>query len=207
MGIGTVIYNDIYDIFCKDAKEIAKTLGCEADYYVAGDIDDLVAFCNRRGLKCDAMGSYDVLEHIYDIDAFCRKLHQLSHEGTTMIHSSGANMFVYPIVKSESKRQREVEIRGREEKWGHKKRDCLSAYLKEREKIIRACAPDLNDDEIKQMAINTRGLIRDDIIKCVGQYIESKEFPQLIEHPTNTCDPYTGNWMEHLVNPYSCVFG
>jgi len=30
----------------------------------------------------------------------------------------------------------------------------------------------------------------------------NKEFPNPIEHPTNTCDPYTGNWIEHLMNPY-----
>ena len=34
MVIGTVIYNDIYDISCKDAKEIARTLECQADHYV-----------------------------------------------------------------------------------------------------------------------------------------------------------------------------
>lgn len=202
LGVGTVIYNDIYDISCKDAKEIAKVLGCEADYYVQGDIDDLIAFCNRHELKCDGMGSYDVLEHTYDIDAFCRKLHLLSYKGTTMIHSSGANIFSYPYVKSVSKKQREVEISDREAEWGHKKRDCLRAYLKERAKIIRECTSNLNEDEIKQMAINTRGLMRDAIVQCMEQYNKSKEFPKLIEHPTNTCDPYTGNWMEHLMNPY-----
>lgn len=202
LGVGRVIYNDIYDISCEDAKEIAKVLGCEADHYVQGDIDDLVAFCDRYELKCDSIGSYDVLEHIYDIDAFCKKLHLLSHEGTTMIHSSGANMFFYPYVKSVSKKQIEVETRDRAEGWGHKKRDCLSAYLKERAKIIREFTSNLNEDEIKRMAINTRGLMGDDILECIQRYVESKEFPKLIEHPTNTCDPYTGNWMEQLINPW-----
>ena len=203
LGIGTVIYNDIYDISCKDAKDIAKVLGCEADYYVQGDIDDLVAFCDRYKFKCDSMGSYDVLAHIYDIDAFCRKLHLLSYEGTTMIHSSGANMFFYPYVKSISKKQIEVETRDREDERGHKNRDSLLAYSKIRERIIQEYASDLlNVSEIKQMVINTRGLIRDDILMAVEGYVESKEFPKLIEHPTNTCDPYTGNWAEHLMNPY-----
>lgn len=120
-GIGTVIYNDIYDISCKDAEEIANIVGCRADYYVQGDIDELVAFCNRYQLKCDIMVSYDVFEHIYDIDSFCRKLHLLSHKGTTMIHSSGANIFFYPYVKSVSKKQIEVETRDRQEEWGRKK--------------------------------------------------------------------------------------
>lgn len=68
--------------------------------------------------------------------------------------------------------------------------------------MIREHFPNLSDDEIKQLAINTRGLMKDDILKSVEQYIKNGETPKLIEHPTNTCDPYTGNWMEHLMNPY-----
>ena len=203
LGVGTVIYNDIYDISCNDAREIGKVLGCEADYYILGDIDDLIAFCNRYNLKGDGMASYDVLEHIYDIDAFCRKLHLLAHEGTTMIHGSGANIYFYPIVKSLLQKQRHIETKDREMEWGHKKRDSLLAYSTIREKIIKECSSGrLNDSEIKQMVINTRGLMRNEILSCVERYVESKEFPKLIEHATNTCDPYTGNWAEHLMNPY-----
>lgn len=202
LGIGTVIYNDIYDISCKDAKKIAQILGCEADYYVQGAIDDLVEFCRGHRIKGDCIGSYDVLEHIYDTDDFGRKLHLISHKGTTMMHGSVASMFFYPYVKSVSKKQIEAETKDREEEWGHKKRDCLLAYSKERRKIITEYAPSLSESETERMVTNTRGLMRDDILKCVDRYVERKEFPKLIEHPTNTCDPYTGNWQEHLVNPY-----
>jgi len=127
LGIGTVIYNDIYDVSCRDAEKIAQALECSADYYVQGDIDDLVAFCNKHNIKCDSMGSNDVLEHIYDIDDFLSKLCLLSHEGTTMVHAT-ANMFFYPYVKQISKKQKEVETRDRQRQWGHKERDCLLAY-------------------------------------------------------------------------------
>ena len=41
LGVGTVIYNDIYDVCCRDAKIIAESIGNKADYYVQGDIKDL----------------------------------------------------------------------------------------------------------------------------------------------------------------------
>ena len=205
MGIGTVIYNDIYDVSCKDAKEIARILGCQAEHYVQGNIDDLIAFCNKHKIKCDIMASHDVLEHIYDVDDFCSKLHLLSHKGTTMIHAAGANMFHYPTVKRISRKQIEVERIDRQKQWGHKERDCLLAYLEERKKIIAGYASSLNNDEMEQLAMLTRGLMREDIIKVVDRYVQNNELPRLIEHPTNTCDPHTGNWMEHFMNPYYLV--
>lgn len=205
LGIGTVIYNDIYDVSCRDSEGIARTLGCVADYYVEGVIDDLVAFCNKHNIKCDSMGSNAVLEHIYDIDNFLSKLQLLSHEGTTMVHATDANMFFYPYAKSVSKQQKEVETRDRQRQWGWKERDCLSAYQNERKKIITSYMPNLNDDEIECLAKVTRGLMHNDILKAVDGYVHSRELPTLIEHPTNTCDPYTGNWTEHLMNPYYLV--
>jgi hypothetical protein len=202
LGVGTVIYNDIYDVSCRDARKIADVLGCSADYYVAGGIDDLVDFCSSHRLKSDAVVSYDVLEHIYDIDEFLRKLHLISREGSAMMLCSGANIFHYPSVKSEILAQIKAENEGIEEKWGHKKRDTLTAYAQVRAQIIREYAPKLVDGEVDELATRTRGLMRDHILNRVDVYINVGDFPAKIEHPTNTCDPYTGNWMEHLMDPY-----
>jgi hypothetical protein len=56
---------------------------------------------------------------------------------------------------------------------------------------------------VDRLAKNTRGLIEDDIYKSVDEYIELDKVPQALQHPTNTCDPITGNWTEHLMNPYN----
>ena len=202
LGVGTVIYSDIYNVSCKDAKEIAQTLGYQANYYIEGGIDELVEFFSSAKLVADSIASYDVLEHIYDIDDFCTKLYGICHKGTTMMHASGANIFFYPYVKSVQKKQKEIETRDREEEWGHKQRDCTLAYLGERKKIIMEYSPSLSENEIAMLASNSRGLIKDDILKFVDRYIECGESSKLIEHPTNTCDPHTGNWAEHLMNPY-----
>ena len=42
LGIGTVIYNDIYDVSCRDAQSIANAIEVNIDSYVCGDIDDLI---------------------------------------------------------------------------------------------------------------------------------------------------------------------
>jgi 2-polyprenyl-3-methyl-5-hydroxy-6-metoxy-1,4-benzoquinol methylase len=201
IGIGTVIYNDIYDVSSRDAKEIASVLGCPADYYVAGHIGELVAFCEKNKLKCDIMVSQDVLEHIYNIDAFCRELPRLSNQGTIMVHATGANSFFYPCLELTKRTQIKVETKDRDKQWGHKDRDSLMSYFGERKKIIGTYAPSLNNAEIEQLARKTRGLNRSDILMSADRYLQTNQFPIELQHPTNTCDPYTGNWAEHLMNP------
>ncbi len=60
--------------------------------------------------------------------------------------------------------------------------------------------PELHENEIKQLALKTRGLRKDDVEKIVGQFMEDHKINYQIKHPTNTCDPYTGNWVEHLID-------
>ena len=33
LGVGVVVYNDIYDVSCHDAEIVARALGCRADWY------------------------------------------------------------------------------------------------------------------------------------------------------------------------------
>jgi hypothetical protein len=46
------------------------------------------------------------------------------------------------------------------------------------------------------LAKKTRGLMKDDIEKLVEEYIASGKITYQPDHPTNTCDPYTGNWAD-----------
>ena len=196
LGIGTVIYNDILHSYCTLAEEIATTLGRQADYYVAGDIDALIQFCDQHAIKADVITSSDVLEHIYDIDDFLKKLHLLSHEGTVIMHLSGANMFWYPWEVSVSKLHKKVEKESGEEV------GIQSSCYDERIKIIREYAQNISEDEIRQLAANTRGLAKPDITNAVDRWLKTGGRPALIEHPTNTCNPQTGYWAERSMNPY-----
>ena len=206
LGVGTVIYNDIYNVSCHDAEIIAGLIGNKADYYVHGDIDDVLGFLKINNLDCNAVGSYDVIEHIYDIKYYFRKIVLLSKSSLKICLSSGANTFNPLIRRKIIKKQLEAEYFDREKIWGHKERDDLKSYLKIRKEMIcdylQVLNKQLSEKKISQLAANTRGLIRADIKKYVDEYLKKETYPPVLDHPTNTCDPYTGNWAESLMNPF-----
>ena len=202
LKIGTVIYNDIYDVSCNDAKTLGRAIGNESDYYLQGDIDDAINFLKKDAIHINAIASYDVIEHIYDIEGFLRKLHFLSERSLNVFLSTGANSLNPIKKKALMKQQVEIENKNRVKKHGHKERDCLKAYLKIRGEMITKYNKDLTDNEVKRLAGVTRGVMGTDIYQCVDKYLKTNEFPLEPAHPTNTCDPYTGNWAEHLMDPY-----
>ena len=206
LGIGTVIYNDIYDVSCKDAETIANSIGNRANHYVCGDIDEVVDFLRTNAINCDAIASYDVIEHIYDMESFLKTVPACSNNRLAVVMSSGANIYNWFRRKQLMRKQLKVEYNSQPKQWGHKERDCLKSYLEIRKEIIRDylqnAGKKLGKEQIEKLARNTRGMIEADIQKCVDEYLATGKLPPSPDHPTNTCDPYTGNWMEHLMNPW-----
>ena len=92
------------------------------------------------------------------------------------------------------------EYKDQEKKWGHKERDCLKAYFDARKDIISRQAPTLLNTEKHRLAMSTRGLIESEIKDCVEEYLRTGKVLRQPDHPTNTCDPYTGNWAERLID-------
>ena len=74
LGVGTVIYNDIYDISCEDVGRISKALKLPLDHIVCGDVDDIVSYLQAHAIPVNAILSYDVLEHIYDVESHFKKI-------------------------------------------------------------------------------------------------------------------------------------
>jgi hypothetical protein len=206
LGIGTIIYNDIYGVSCHDAKVIANSIGNSADYYIHGVLEDVISFANRNQIHCHAAASYDVIEHIYDIESFFQKLHLLSNGPMSVMMCSGANMVNPRQRKLLMKLQIETEYKDRPTKWGKKPTDCLHSYLKVRrgmiEKYLQQLKTTLDEETVEQLARRTRGKIEPDIQKSVSDYLKTRQLPLEPQHPTNTCDPYNGNWAEHLLDPY-----
>lgn len=204
-NIGTVIYNDIYHVSAKDAESIGKSIGNQADYYIPGDIDEVIDFLKKKSINCNAIANYDVIEHIYDIEEFLRKMSLISDNNLRIFFSSGANPYNPFIRRKLVKNHQKIESSDREPLFGIKERDPLESYLKIRKKIIKSLNPDFSDDEVAYLAAATRGMIEYDIKKSVSEYLTSgtitskQKYPK---YPTNTCDPYTGNWSEHLMDIY-----
>jgi len=200
--IGTVVYSDIYDVSCRDARVIGESTSGQVEHYVHGDLDEVITFLRENSLSCHGVASNDVIEHIYDIEAFVRKLPALSDGSMTVVMASTANMLNPIARRSITRKQLEAEFKNRQKTWGHKERDSLRAFFEARREIISTYAPDLTDIEIEQLTRVTRGMIEGDIRRTVDSYLSMGELPQEPSHPTNTCDPFTGNWAEHLMDPY-----
>jgi hypothetical protein len=60
MGIGTVVYNDIYDKCCHDAARISMALGLPLKHIVCGDVDELVTYLQESRITVNAFVSNDV---------------------------------------------------------------------------------------------------------------------------------------------------
>jgi hypothetical protein len=103
-------------------------------------------------------------------------------------------------VHTVTRKQNQAEYENRELKWGHKERDSHRAYLDLRKEIISSYSPDLSSEQVEQLAHATRGLTKGDIQKCVDEYRRQGSITYHPDHPTNTCDPFTGNWCEHLMD-------
>ena len=58
------------------------------------------------------------------------------------------------------------------------------------------------------LATRTRGLKKDDIELVVENYLNKNQLPEILNHPTNTCDPITGSWTERLlsIKEYKALF-
>ncbi|WP_054864747.1 hypothetical protein [Methanosarcina barkeri] len=164
-NIGTVIYNDIYDVSARDAELIGKAIGEQADYYIPGDIDEVIDFLKNNSINCNAIANYDVIEHIYDIEEFLKKISLISNNNLKVFFSSGANPYNPFIKRKLIKYHQMCELVDREQLFGDKKRDLLEAYSKIRSKLIKSLNPDLSEDQVAYLVTATRGMVESDIKK------------------------------------------
>ena len=200
LGIGTVIYNDIYDVSCRDIEICSKALNLDVDHVVHGDVDAVIRFVQERSLVIHAITSRDVIEHIYNIETFLEKLALLSAQPFRVVMSTGANTKNPRVRWDLVKTHITSEYQNREKQWGHKERDALQSYVDIRKQIIREYDARLPGDVVDALATKTRGLIKADIERCVDEFRQTGTITYEPDHPTNTCDPYTGNWAERLMD-------
>ncbi len=199
-GLGCVLYNDIYEVSCADAQKVGAALQAEAQAYVHGDLDQLIAYASQKRISIDVVASYDVIEHIYATERYFRALKHLPHRALKIVFCSSANPHNPLVRRSRVKVQLAVENSTRQAEWGHKQRDSLKSYLELRREIIARHAPALTAPQVDRLAVQTRGLKVEDIQACVDEYLRTGQIGYRPDHPTNTCDPLTGNWSERLMD-------
>ncbi|MDO5655496.1 MAG: class I SAM-dependent methyltransferase [Flavobacteriaceae bacterium] len=199
LGIQQVIYNDLFAQSVKDAQVISKYLNYSISNFVEGDIQDLILFLNKNNIQPDYICSFDVLEHIYNLKDWFTKLRELKGDWK-LVFITSANA-ANPIINRKLKKLHHItEYQGFEKSKAWKEIDTADSYLEVRKKIISENFSQFNQKELIQLAHATRGLRIDDILKQIEIYIETGKFHYKNPHSTNTCDPFTGNWNEHLID-------
>ncbi len=181
---------------------VATKLGIKCDHYVLGDIDKIISYVKENSLNVDVIGNYDVIEHVYDIKYFLENIKYLSNTKISIFLASGANGANPKINFQLTRLHEKMEFTGREYTYGRKPTDATLSLLKIRRQIISKEYPKLDENKIDFLARATRGLIKSDILNAIKVYFDSGKIRKP-NHPTNTCDPLTGNWYEQVLDPFN----
>ena len=137
----------------------------------------------------------------YDIQEFLSWVPQIPGSALEFWISSAANPLRGKTRRTLTKVAIDAEYHDRPASWGAKERDTLRSHLSIRREIIRQCGVNLDQAIVERLAVGTRGLHESDIHDAVQGYLSSGALPRP-DHPTKTCDPYTGNWAERLMDPF-----
>lgn len=183
IGCEKVIYNDHLEEWKHSAELIAKAAGITIDHYIVGDIDVCVDALDKMALKCDIITSRNVIEHIYQLNAFYDTLHKrqsraLIYSSTTANSSNPAAVFKHKM-------------------W-HKKWE--KVYHGKRLNTIRRQIPGITDARASALARATQGLALHDLNQAIEAFQKNDLLPDPSKHRSNTCDPDNGVWAEHLLN-------
>ena len=198
-GFKIIVYNDIYEVSVNDAQAISQALKIKIDYFITGDIEELIHETHRLNLQPDLICSFDVWEHIYNWKLWIEKVLELNGNFSLLFMTSAnsANPFVKRKIK---KIQLQTEYEGFNKNEGWKDIDLHTAFFTERKKIISDAFPQLNKIDVALLAKKSRGLMKAGIEKLAADFLETKKIDYHFNHPTNTCDPYTGIWTENLIS-------
>ncbi len=188
---------DVNESFVQAAHLLNAALNNPVDAILTGDIDTAINFFKLHAPP-DAVAGTDVIEHIYNLNVFFKSIKSLN-AGIIAVFTTAsvnANPFKSYTIKK-LQRQDEYKWSDPAHTTGNNPYAGLS-FLEVRKRMIEQRFH-LSNNQIQQLAQATRGMQERDILKAVTIFITTKKLPSLIHHPTNTCDPVTGNWTERLL--------
>lgn len=196
-GFKTVTGIDVNPAFVHAAQALNRQLSIPVDNLLTGDMPDAVHFFTSHALP-DAVAATDVIEHIYHLPAFLSGLKSINSR--IVVACTTASVTSNPFKSHRLKKlQRQDEYIASER--AHTVPDNPYAglsFLEARKRIIQSHYT-LQAMALQQLALATRGMRQEDILQAAAHFIKTNQLPTPPAHPTNTCDPYTGNWTERLL--------
>ncbi len=183
VGIGRVIYIDLNPLSAQTIQVLKEEAGIGPDIILQGDSKFLADWCAKHRISPQLLVATDLIEHVYDLDAFFKDLHQIN--GSMPLIFTTASSPFNPYVKRRLHKLMDGCERGTLES---------PNYHTLRHRFISGRYPALTPEEVETWARNTRGMTYDDIQEA----IESNRMPTP-PGPHNTCDPANGNWTERIL--------
>lgn len=197
IGIQTVIYHDINLALTEDTKIISKHLNIPIDHYITGSTEALTEYCLTQPLSITGLGSRNVIEHIPDLNEFFKLLALISGKDKVFYFSTSANTH-NPLVRWQHRKiHRQYE---REGAYTDMSKDEInpenSGHYMRRTILLENGFP---ADHLGKMIELTRGLDLSQILNTIASFKSTGALPSKHTDPTNTRDPYSGNWVERLL--------
>ena len=177
-----VIYCDFNPLSVQTITLIKEQLGFGPDYIVTGSSLELKTFCKEQSLTPALLVATDLIEHVYDLSVFFRDLYEINPH-FEMVFTTGSN----PDNTFKCRKLRKIMISDEKD------------FVNQRTEFIRREFPNIPDNEVKTLAIHTRGKIFSDVKQTVEQYLKTKQLPPLLKDPYNTCDPQKESWTERIL--------
>ncbi len=197
-GFEKIVLHERDASFFQSAQKLAEVLEISQCLFVCGDENKFSEY--DPTFEADALISTDVIEHVYDVDAFIKNVRS-KFPNCMMVHTTAANAANPFITRRLKKLQLKDEWKGSHPKLGKLAfAESHASYYSIRKKIILTVSKDIDHEMLNILTIRTRGMIEEDIVHSVQNYLNDGVIPQEPAHPTNTCNPYTGSWTERLIS-------
>ena len=202
-GVEKVIGVDYTKSFIDAAQKLSIALKLDIEF-IETDENNFYELLNTN--KPNVIIGTDVIEHIYSLDTFIKNC-KLLNPSVQMVFTTASVNENYFKAQNLRKLQLQDEFVSSNKNQSNYLYAGLS-FLEIRKKIIQESFPKLNKTEISLLATKTRGLKKDDIELVVKNYLNKNQLPEILNHPTNTCDPITGSWTERLlsIKEYKALF-
>ena len=186
-GFGKIVQVDISPSCTFSQRILSEKLDLPIFENITGEVEELKKIDSDLP---DALVATDVIEHIYDLDHFFSTMKSINKD-LVVIFTTASN------EKNRWKNKRLMKFQKNDE-W--KGTATEPSFRTVRSNIIKKEIPELTYSELRLLVTRTRGLNKRDIILACEKYKNDGSIPDLINHPTNTCDPIGGSWTERILS-------